>query len=88
MAKTVYKYPLMIDDYQRVALPKGAQILCIKMQRGKPYLWALVDPEEMNMEEIHIRCAGTGHSIRGQVEYIDTVLTYGESLVFHFFKVV
>ena len=85
--KKVYKYPLRIDDYQKVVLPVGAQLLCVKFQNGKPCLWALVDPDEMNMEEIQIRCAGTGHSISGQVEYIDTVLTYGESLVFHFFKI-
>lgn len=28
--KTVYKYPLVIDDYQKVTLPINAKLLCIK----------------------------------------------------------
>ena len=77
---TVYKYPLVIADYQNVDLPKGAQILCIKEQHGKICLWALVNPDETETETIKIRCAGTGHTIKESVEY-------NETIVFHFFKI-
>ena len=33
--KIVYKYPLVIDDYQKVTLPINAKLLCIKEQNGK-----------------------------------------------------
>ena len=86
--KTVYKYPLKIDDYQQVTLPAGAKILCIKVQHGIPCLWALIDKEQTCEETLTIRCAGTGHDIKDNVEYIDTVMLVGGALVFHFFKVI
>lgn len=85
--KTVYKYPLKIDDYQQVILPIDAKILCIKVQNGTPYLWALIDKEQTHNETVTIRCAGTGHDIKDEVEYIDTIMVVGGALVFHFFKV-
>ena len=85
--KTVYKYPLKIDDYQKVNLPMGAKILCIKVQNGIPCLWALIDKEQTYDEAVTIRCAGTGHDIKDEVEYIDTIMVAGGALVFHLFKV-
>lgn len=88
MKKVVYKYKLQVADIQQVILPAGAQILCIKMQNGEVCLWALVNPEEKYDEAVKIRCAGTGHLITENVEYIDTVMMLDGALVFHFFKVV
>lgn len=86
--KRVYKYPLFACDYQDIELPVGAKILCIKLQNGEPQLWALVDPNETSTVTVTIRCAGTGHDITDEnVEYIDSVIMYGDKLVFHFFKV-
>lgn len=86
--KTVYKYPLVIDDYQKVTLPINAKLLCIKKQNEKLCLWVLIDKEETCTEQITIRCAGTGHPIKENVEYIDSIMMMGGSLVFHFFKVI
>jgi len=86
--KTVYKYKLCIDDLQSVNLPKDAKPLCAKIQNGDPCLWALVDPDETEIETIHIRIAGTGHPIQEDVkDYLGSELMYGGSLVFHFFTV-
>jgi len=86
--KTVYKYPLEIDDVQFISMPKGAKPLCVKVQNGNPCLWALVNPYEEE-ESVMIRCAGTGHEINeeGELVYIDSLLMYGGDLVFHFFMV-
>ena len=88
MKKAVYKYKLQITKViQEVVLPLGAQILCIKMQNDELCMWALVDPDQTYNEVVKIRCAGTGHEITEDVEYIDTVMLLGGELVFHFFKV-
>lgn len=87
MKQAVYKYQIKITDYQDVTLHKGAKILCIKNQTGKICIWALVNPDETEQETIKLRCAGTGHLIEEDVEYIDTVFVYNGDLVFHFFKI-
>ena len=88
MKKVVYKYKLQITKViQEVVLPQGAQILCIKMQNDELCMWALVDPDQTYNEVVKIRCAGTGHEITEDVEYIDTVMLLDGELVFHFFKV-
>lgn len=88
MKKVVYKYKLQINKViQEVVLPLGAQILCIKMQNDELCMWALVDPDQTYNEVVKIRCAGTGHEITEDVEYIDTVMLLDGELVFHFFKV-
>ena len=88
MKKVVYKYKLQLTkDTQEVVLPQGAQILCIRMQNDELCMWALVDPDQIYNEVVKIRCAGTGHEITEDVEYIDTVMLLDGELVFHFFKV-
>lgn len=88
MKKVVYRYKLQITKViQEVVLPLGAQILCIKMENDELCMWALVDPDQTYNEVVKIRCAGTGHEITEDVEYIDTVVLLDGELVFHFFKV-
>lgn len=88
MKKVVYKYKLQLTKViQEVVLPLGAQILCIKMQNDELCMWALVDPDQTYNEVVKIRCAGTGHEITEDAEYIDTVMLLDGELVFHFFKV-
>ena len=88
MKKVVYKYKLQLTKViQEVVLPQGAQILCIKMQNDELCMWALIDPDQTYNEVVKIRCAGTGHEITEDVEYIDTVMLLDGELVFHFFKV-
>lgn len=84
--KTVWKYPLQVDDYQQVSLPEGAELLCVKLQKGTPCLWALVDPSIPTRTVHTIRCAGTGHSIAPEYnKYLGTILIMNDDLVFHFF---
>ena len=85
--KTVYKYTLPIHDYIKLVLPKGYKPLYIGTQNDNPYLWALVDPNEQELEEVIIRCAGTGHSIRDEYsEYLGTALMMDGDFVLHYFK--
>lgn len=85
--KTIYKYPLEITDLQEVEIPEGAQILCVKLQKGTLCLWAVVDPAE-KLTARRIQILGTGHPIHEpNIEYIGTFLMNNDSLVFHVFEV-
>ena len=57
--KTIWKYPLRIDDAQTISIPAGAQLLTVQMQ-GPPTVWALVDTDA-DLARIEIRFVGTGN---------------------------
>lgn len=89
--KTIYKYPLIVDDLQILTLPKGAKVLTVQTQGPMPMLWAMVDPEEVG-EEVIIETLGTGQLIKTlpegtQREYISTYQLSKGALVFHVFKI-
>lgn len=95
MTQKVFKYPLTWDDRQELSVPRGAQLLRVDVQTG-PYraveqstlcLWALVKPDAETVQRT-FRIAGTGHPIEDSpLEYIDTVVLDGGTLVFHVFEV-
>jgi hypothetical protein len=71
-------------------MPKGAEILCMQLQGGKPCLWVMVDPSappEARWFQIH----PTGSEIGpGKFDYIGTFQISeesGRSFVFHVFEV-
>lgn len=87
--KTIYKYPLKVDDFQIVTMPRGAEILTVQAQREQPCIWALVDTDN-DSEERHIRMAGTGRSINSRdklLRYIGTFQLAGGNLIFHVFEI-
>jgi len=86
--RAVFKYPLpVLDDYVRVDMPRGAELLCVQMQHGTPCVWALVDPTVALMTRV-LRIAGTGHPIERDVgRYVGTFQMHGGALVFHVFEV-
>ncbi len=86
--KRVYKYPLDIQDEVIVMMPKGARVLSVQVQNGRPCLWAAVDPSETELEKRLFRIAGTGHPIYDDVVdgFIGTIQLYDGKLVFHVFE--
>jgi len=83
--KTIYKYPLDIADAQRVAMPKGAQILTAQIQKDSLFLWALVDnAAHLELRTILIR--GTGNNADDIGCYISTVQLHAGLLVLHVFE--
>ncbi len=90
MNKTIYKYPLLVTDYQEVLMTFGAEILTIQTQDENACLWALVDPQETRVEYRNIETFGTGHPIHCDMgvsrKYISTFQLRGGSLVFHTFE--
>lgn len=82
--RTIYKYPVPIDDTVVIRMPEFARPLAVAEQRGSLCLWAEVDVErEMVGHTFHVR--GTGHPMQGnEGKYLGTVvMSYG--LVWHMF---
>jgi 6-phosphogluconolactonase/glucosamine-6-phosphate isomerase/deaminase len=86
--KTIYKYPLKIQDKQTISMPIGAQILSVQVQDEVVCLWALVEPR-LPKREIEFQMLGTGHDaghINSNFKHISTVQVDGGNLVFHVFQ--
>lgn len=89
MKKKIFKYNLQTTDINLLRIPIGAQILSVKCQNNNIRLWALVDPEAQS-EERMFEIFGTGNDVPCGMEierkFIDTVLTWNDSLVWHIFE--
>lgn len=89
MAKTIWKFPLVLSNTQEIPMPSEARILTVQEQDGIPCIWAMVNPS--NTLEIRIiEMFATGQSIREDMgvdrQYIGTVQLYNGQLVFHLFE--
>ena len=89
MEKTIWKFELETKDQNIIQMPKGAEILCIQEQYGKPCIWALVDPnEEKEVKTFEI--FGTGHPVYCDMGisriYKGTYQLNSGALVFHVFE--
>lgn len=88
MKKTVWKFPLRVEDEQYIEPPANAHLLCVQWQGVQPCIWALVDPTNP-VERRKILITGTGHEredLAGYVNYIGTFQMSGGMLVFHVFE--
>lgn len=89
--KTVRKYEIdLLANGQAVNvfhIPKGASILGVHLQYGKPVLYALVDPNETSHESRTVVCVGTGYAeVPIGAVFLGTLLLANDSLVIHFFE--
>ena len=90
MTLTIWKFPLEIKDELEIEIPSPAIPLAFQLQKGRPILWCLVDPE-MGLVKKKFRLAGTGHKIDNSLEelkYIGTVQLIHGLLVYHLFEIV
>lgn len=79
----IYKYPLELkSDVQAVEMPEGAEILHVADQRGRPSLWALVDPNAPTVLR-GFAVFGTGHTCP-EDGYVGT--THADGFVWHIFE--
>jgi hypothetical protein len=91
--KTIWKFPIDLDgpdgnitDRPLLAMPGGAEILTLKVQRGQPTLWAIVEPEAPP-ETHRLAIVGTGQPMPGgPARYLGTWLSDQDgTFVFHVF---
>jgi len=81
----VFKYPLVTGNGARIThtMPEGAEVLCVMMQEGYPYMWAKV--RKVNpLETRTFLCVGTGHDFEWGYNYIDTV--EDKPYIWHYFE--
>ena len=85
MPNSIDKWTLNVIDEQSLRLPQDAEILCIRIEDGRPQLWVLADP----YKPLVIRKFFTYYS--GQVAIPDGDLgeyvgSYEIDFVFHVFE--
>ena len=86
--KTIFKYPLKIQDSQDISIPEGAEFLSVMEQNNLPVVYFLVDPsrDQFPLEFILL---GTGHPFQEDYLegclYLGTVSTHNGQLVWHIF---
>ena len=82
--RSVWKFPLKLDEFQVVEMPMFAEILCVQMQQGTPTIWASVETNN-DPEGRQIAIVGTGHPAPPpeQSDYIGTVQM--DAYVWHVF---
>jgi hypothetical protein len=90
MSKTIWKFDLQLTDNQYLAMPKGARILDLQVRKGRPYIWAEVDTEEVT-EKRYFTTYSTGGYIKSEDEewrrsYIGTFRLEGGHHSFHVYE--
>lgn len=84
----IWKWDLAVADLQSLSLPKGAKLLTVQAQYGRPVLWALVDV--MAPAECRVFAAyGTGNPMPDgdPGAYVGTYQLRDGAMVFHVFEV-
>jgi len=87
MKKSIWKFPIKIEDEQSVLMPKDSELLSVQVQHGQICIWALVNIEAITVKRI-IKMAGTGHDLTNRVPlgpFLGTVQVNGGQFIFHVF---
>lgn len=84
--RTIYKYPIKIEDEQVIQVPVGATILSVQVQKEQPCVWIAVD----TAQSVHARrlyLVGTGQPCQhvNGCKYVGTFQIQNGNLVFHLF---
>lgn len=83
---TIWKYQFAVEDEVVLRMPRGATVLSVQTQDGRPCLWALVDPQKPTVDR-RFELYGTGHPVQGLVgKHVGTFQMHGGALVFHMFE--
>ena len=80
--RTIHKYPL---HGSLVLLPKGAKIIEVARQGNAMQIWAEIDTEEEQFENVNIVMLGTGWNIPENAIHLKTV--HDGEFVWHFYEV-
>ncbi len=83
---TIWKYELTVEGIQDLYVPGGGKILCVQVQRERPCVWMLVNPDEdTKLHRIWIFGTGQPDIDTSGLTYIGTFQLYDGGLVFHVF---
>ena len=71
--KRIWKYAFEVEDFVRILMPKGSEVLHVDVQRGDATIWVLANPDNPK-EERTFRIVGTGNPFpdANDMKYIAT----------------
>ena len=84
----IYKYELSEEKVQWVSLPVNSTVLSVVEQHQDIVMYAVVDVEQENTQEIQFLLLGTGQDFDNTLDgytFLNTVNLSGGSLMFHVF---
>jgi len=84
----IYKYELSGDTPQTISLPISSTVLSVVEQNEKIVMYAIVDVEQENTEEIRFLLLGTGQIFDNTLDgysFLNTVKLLGGNLMLHVF---
>lgn len=85
--KTIWKYPITLEQFQDIEIPAGAEILSLHKQGSRQedeiYIWCLVETDNP-LETRHFMFVATGNAITcEECNYIGTLWLMSGSYVLH-----
>jgi len=85
--KTIWKFPLVGRSLEEtIAMPEGAEILCVQVQDRTPTLWASVDPSrKLTARSIYVVATGDEELPLDDWHYIGTYQMASGALIYHVF---
>lgn len=88
--KSVYKYPLNMNNRQLLELPWSPEvppeIVQVADQFGVPTVWAVVDPNATLTVKYALRIFGTGHEVDESVDLKYLGCSFSGPFVWHVFQ--
>jgi hypothetical protein len=69
--KTIWKYPIPMEDQFDLHVPEGGKLLAIQIQGVNPVMWFEVE-QTHNPTERSFHIVGTGHHVPDDVIYCGT----------------
>jgi hypothetical protein len=86
MNTTIWKFRLLVRDYDTIQMPAGANIISVDVQHGEVCLWAEVDPGAAPQPR-HFALVPTGGQLpRRNLEHLGTVLISSGNFVLHIYE--
>lgn len=89
MSRAIYKYKVAPVSHSVVRVPIGAELLHVRVQHNALYIWALVEPDQKEMESKIFRIVGTGKPIeepRELLHYWGTFFIDNGGITYHVFE--
>lgn len=87
VARTIWKFPLLLQGINHIDMPEGAEILHFNIQEDKPTIWALVNAQRESVSR-KFQLVGTGHELIEEDDepaiYVGTC--FQGPFVWHLFK--
>jgi hypothetical protein len=83
--KTIHKYKITLQERRiYIKIPINAVPVTVTLQYGQPVIYCeLPDADELATKTLAVDMVGTGDEISEGFEYLGTVMTHGDRLVWH-----